>query len=267
MYSEQLEQLIKSVIADGAITKKERSVLHKKAAAEGIDKDEIDVYIDGLVANRAQIATVSVQPLTNPQKQSSVTKCPNCGETIPALSGICPSCGYELNIRDKNNSELSEIIESLEKALIELKVTTDYKRSKATIEHLSRKANLYYGKNEKVRFLIEEIENESRFAEKRAKSAARKQQIKKVLANKWTWCIIEIIIVVIAVIALAARQEYWEIAYEEARGTNRIFQTSENRDEIQIIKWLVILSGIVIVGFTGYLAAGGKLNSDDERRR
>lgn len=49
MYSEQLEQLIKSVIADGVITEKERAVLHKRAAAEGIDEDEIDVYLDGLM--------------------------------------------------------------------------------------------------------------------------------------------------------------------------------------------------------------------------
>lgn len=57
MYSEQLEQLIKSVIADGAITDKERSVLHKKAAAEGIDEDEIDVYIDGLIVNATKPAS------------------------------------------------------------------------------------------------------------------------------------------------------------------------------------------------------------------
>lgn len=50
MYSEQIEQLIKSVIADGVITEKERAVLHKRAAAEGIDEDEIDVYVDGLIA-------------------------------------------------------------------------------------------------------------------------------------------------------------------------------------------------------------------------
>ena len=50
MYSEQLEQLIKSVIADGVITEKERAVLHKRAVAEGIDEDEIDIYVDGLVA-------------------------------------------------------------------------------------------------------------------------------------------------------------------------------------------------------------------------
>ena len=50
MYSEQIEELIKSIIADGVITKKERSVLHKRAAAEGIDEDEIDVYIEGLMS-------------------------------------------------------------------------------------------------------------------------------------------------------------------------------------------------------------------------
>ena len=50
MYSEQLEQLIQSVIADGVVTEKERAVLHKRAAAEGVDEDEIDVYVDGLLA-------------------------------------------------------------------------------------------------------------------------------------------------------------------------------------------------------------------------
>jgi len=50
MYSEQIEQLIKSVIADGVITEKERAVLHKKAASEGVDENEIDVYVDGLIA-------------------------------------------------------------------------------------------------------------------------------------------------------------------------------------------------------------------------
>ena len=50
MYSEQLESLIQSIIADGIITEKERAVLHKKAEAEGVEIDEIDVYVEGLVA-------------------------------------------------------------------------------------------------------------------------------------------------------------------------------------------------------------------------
>ena len=59
MYSEQLEQRIKSVVADGVITEKERAVLHKRAAAEGVDEDEIDVYVDGLIA---QNETVEAKP-------------------------------------------------------------------------------------------------------------------------------------------------------------------------------------------------------------
>lgn len=49
MYSEQLEALVKSIIADGKITEKERAVLHKKAEAEGVDADEIDIYTEGLI--------------------------------------------------------------------------------------------------------------------------------------------------------------------------------------------------------------------------
>ena len=47
MYSKELEELIESVLADGAITAKEREVLHRRAAAEGIDADELDVIIEG----------------------------------------------------------------------------------------------------------------------------------------------------------------------------------------------------------------------------
>lgn len=65
MYSEQIEQLIKSVIADGVITEKERAVLHKRAAAEGIDEDEIDVYVDGLIAQMKPIEKVDKEKTLN----------------------------------------------------------------------------------------------------------------------------------------------------------------------------------------------------------
>ncbi len=74
MYSEQLEQLIQSVIADGVITDKERSVLHKKATAEGIDEDEIDVYVDGLIANATK---PSPQEQKNKRDLSKVGKVKN----------------------------------------------------------------------------------------------------------------------------------------------------------------------------------------------
>lgn len=74
MYSKQLEQLIQSVIADGVITEKERAVLHKKAAAEGIDQDEIDVYVDGLIAE--------MKPASNPLKKDKRYDLSKCNKTI-----------------------------------------------------------------------------------------------------------------------------------------------------------------------------------------
>jgi len=74
MYSEQLEQLIKSVIADGVITEKERAVLHKRAIAEGIDEDEIDVYVDGLIAQMKSETTKSEVPISAKIDFNHVTK-------------------------------------------------------------------------------------------------------------------------------------------------------------------------------------------------
>lgn len=61
MYSKELDRLIQSVIADGEITEKERAVLQKRARAEGVDADELDVYIDGLVAKAAPAGLTPAQ--------------------------------------------------------------------------------------------------------------------------------------------------------------------------------------------------------------
>lgn len=56
MFSEELEMLIDAAIADGTITEKERIVLHKRAQAEGVDVDELDMIIDGRLAMAIQNA-------------------------------------------------------------------------------------------------------------------------------------------------------------------------------------------------------------------
>lgn len=45
MYSEQLEMLIDMTIEDGVITDKEKEVLMKRAEKEGVDPDELELYI------------------------------------------------------------------------------------------------------------------------------------------------------------------------------------------------------------------------------
>lgn len=50
MFSKELEEVIEAALADGVLTDKERAVLHKRAAAEDVDPDELDVVIDGRLA-------------------------------------------------------------------------------------------------------------------------------------------------------------------------------------------------------------------------
>lgn len=50
MYSEELESLIEAIVIDGEITEKERAVLHKRAEAEGVDVDELDIYVDAALS-------------------------------------------------------------------------------------------------------------------------------------------------------------------------------------------------------------------------
>ena len=50
MYSKELEAIIEAALADGVLTDKEREVLHRRAAQEGVDADELDVIIEGKLA-------------------------------------------------------------------------------------------------------------------------------------------------------------------------------------------------------------------------
>ena len=49
MFSDELEMLIDAAIADGEISEKERAVLHKRAQAEGVDIDELNMIINARI--------------------------------------------------------------------------------------------------------------------------------------------------------------------------------------------------------------------------
>lgn len=120
MYSETLERLIQSVIADGVISEKERNVLHKKAEAEGVDIDEIDVYIDGLIAQQLNTAPKPIDPEVpeGPAKRGIITKCPNCGAVVEAGAVKCEDCGYVFRGVEANFStqKLAEVLANIDEA-------------------------------------------------------------------------------------------------------------------------------------------------------
>lgn len=123
MFSKELEEVIEAALADGVITEKKRAVLHKRAQAEGVDLDELDVLIDGKLSK---------------MNKATVRKCPGCG--TPAETGTvkCPECGYLFTGIAANNSaaelanRLKEIEEKYAKQITDLhKDSTEFEKKSA----------------------------------------------------------------------------------------------------------------------------------------
>ena len=181
---EELDALIQEFLTDGVLTAKEREVILKKAEKMGIDRDEIDLYLDAQVQKIDQASDAAVRR----QKGKS---CPYCGGSVPQLTDKCPHCGE--NITVEASKELQEILDNLEEALVDFKSGKDIAKSKATVERYVRKAKMYYGNNPKIQKLLEEVDSESLKAEKKAKSIARTNAFAKY------WKIIAAVVAVLIV--------------------------------------------------------------------
>lgn len=133
---------------------------------EGHDADEVNLLLD------AEIQKIRLKKQAAAPK---VRKCPSCGETIPALTGICPTCGYVLNTSDSRNHELDFLIEQMNRGLAQLKSgTANAPMVLATLDELRRKAMTLCGENQKVQALLQEIKQET---EEYKRTEAEKQKV------------------------------------------------------------------------------------------
>lgn len=107
MLSKELEEIVEAALADGVLTDKERAVLHKRAQAEGVDPDELDIVLDGRLAKMKRsedwLRPAPPQNLAN-QKLGNVVKCPNCGAQVKGGSALCTECGYAFSNVSANSS-------------------------------------------------------------------------------------------------------------------------------------------------------------------
>ena len=53
MFSEELKQLIDAAVTDGKVTEKEMKVIARRAKAEGVDMDELEIYIDSCIQKKS----------------------------------------------------------------------------------------------------------------------------------------------------------------------------------------------------------------------
>ena len=128
MYSKHLEELMEAILADGVITDQERRVLRKRAEAEGVDYDELEVILEGRLAKmKAESKHPPVAPPPMPLSNSASTsqknsygtlhKCPNCGDPVDAARAVCSACGYVFRNIDAVSSvkRFSEEIKAIQR--------------------------------------------------------------------------------------------------------------------------------------------------------
>ena len=175
---EELQALIDQYLTDGVLTDKERAVILKKAEGMGLDRDEIDLYLDAEVQKIDQATDAAVRR----QKGKS---CPHCGAYVSQLTDKCPECGQY--ITPEATKELEEILDNLEEALVNMKARKDVERSKATVERYARKARMYYSNHPKIKILLAEVETEVAETENRIKSEERNEAMLSLTKNKWLW--------------------------------------------------------------------------------
>ena len=109
---DELKKLIDAAMADGIITSKEREVITRKAAALGMDADEVDVYLDAEIQKAEQAADAA--------KRDKIGKvCPQCGKQVPPLTLKC-ECGYEFT-----NAKQSYSMQILSERLNAISLTDD----------------------------------------------------------------------------------------------------------------------------------------------
>lgn len=161
MYSQELENLIQAIIADGEITEKERAVLHKRALAEGVDTDELDIMVEGLMA---QTKNQSNQALPAPPaapvntKQGVVKKCPNCGAPVEAGSVKCTDCGYVFVGVEANSSatRLANQLQEIDKRFSSKHGDSLGGQVASALSGLNR---LYLGKDRRTEEMVTTIAN------------------------------------------------------------------------------------------------------------
>lgn len=169
MFSKELENLIEATLADGILEEHEKAALVKRAQKENVDLDELEIYIQSILQKRTQNQKVQMEKETAAhEKERRGNVCPHCGTQIPPMTKLCPNCGKAVSTNETaGDKELFQLIDDISNALVDVKAANDkesYIRAKAKCESLLKKADLFYGDNQKIQMLKFDLEAEMKKA-------------------------------------------------------------------------------------------------------
>lgn len=97
--NDEIEKLIDLALTDGQLTEKEKTVIINKAAALGIDRDEIELILEGKIQQLELARSKSTK-----EKVGNIKTCPACGASAKSFKTNCEECGHEYSkVKDGEN--------------------------------------------------------------------------------------------------------------------------------------------------------------------
>lgn len=126
MYSPEMENLIDMILSNGPLTDQGRGVLVKRAEKEGIDIDELEIYIQSIINQRKKEEEEREIKAEQDSKMGTIRKCPACGSVVQPGAAACPVCGFAFNnIGTGSSSErLNAKLEELNREEMDRKAKT-----------------------------------------------------------------------------------------------------------------------------------------------
>ena len=117
MFSKELESLIQATLEDGVLEDNEKAALVKRAQKEGVDLDELEIYINSIMQRRQRELNQKNDALEaeyEKQKKKAIGPvCPKCGKQVPPMTLKC-DCGYEFT-KQNSSSAVQVLSEKIEK--------------------------------------------------------------------------------------------------------------------------------------------------------
>ena len=116
MFSKELESLIQATLEDGILEDNEKAALVKRAQNEGVDLDELEIYINSILQKRKRELNEKKEAeyaQIEKEKKAAIGKvCPKCGRQVAPLTLVC-ECGYEFT-ESKTRSSVNTLFDKIE---------------------------------------------------------------------------------------------------------------------------------------------------------
>lgn len=147
------DDLIQAVVADSVITDKERSVILKKATAAGYDADEVEILLDGKLAekqNANKVETAETKKKAEPEKKKDSPTAKSAAKPAAAEGKSSEGTRVKYEVNGNGSYGKGRMVEAVVNKYVELNPKTTVQKLKEVFPERLQGSNLIKGSTETI---------------------------------------------------------------------------------------------------------------------